>query len=178
VEVRFPDRRAGPYLARLEFGEVGGRLELTELTVTSVTRKRIIDGRRLRTMRLSELVAEALRHLQGDLEPGELLNAADYDEAHHQKRAEAWSDYKQLVIGSATGRRYPARHLERVANIYSEALRRQQHPTQAVAKALGISPTAAAKQVHRARALGLLKQTTQGKAEGRRAAPQKRRTKK
>lgn len=168
MERRFPNRRTGPYVARLQLGKVGDRLELVELTLTSIDQNRIISSR-LPGLRLSEFVAEALQDLALDVDPGELLNASDRDQAFHDKRAKAWAEYKLLVVGSATGRRYPAGHLARVADIYTEALRRHEHPTQAVAKVLQISPEAAAKQVARARQARLLPQTTKGKARGRRA---------
>lgn len=64
----------------------------------------------------------------------------------------------------------PARHdPARVAAIYTHAWQTEgsRSPTKAVAEALGISHSAAAKQVARARAIGLLPPTQRGRPQGR-----------
>lgn len=63
------------------------------------------------------------------------------------------------------GRR-PRHSPSEVARIYTEAWQQGKRPTKAVAEALGISSSAAAKQVSRARALGHLPPTAKGKAQG------------
>lgn len=187
--IRWPDRRSGPFIARLKLGQVGDRLEVVEVTIGSVRGNRIISGGTLRDARVAELAAHALGNLQlgaadAQVGPGELLNAGDMPADFHRHRADFWAGAKAEAERlapmieaslSGTGRRYPAGHLQRVADIYSRARQLHQHPTKSVANALSISFSAAAKQVHRAREAHLLPPTTQGKAESPRSAPQDRR---
>jgi hypothetical protein len=73
-------------------------------------------------------------------------------------------------------RRYDYKHFERVAKIYTRATEKGWPPTQEVARELGISRSAAAKQVSRCRnELGLLPRTSQGRA-GIGAPPTKKQT--
>lgn len=58
----------------------------------------------------------------------------------------------------------PADALAEVADIYRQAYAAGLSPTRAVAEALSLSPSAAAKRVGRARAAGLLPPTTRGRA--------------
>ena len=58
----------------------------------------------------------------------------------------------------------PEVELQRVARIYFDAYRDHRPPRQAVAEALGLSPSAAAKRIARSRAAGFLGPAEQGKA--------------
>lgn len=187
--IRWPDRRSGPFIARFKLGQVGDRLEVVEVTIGSVRGNRIISGGTLREARVAELAAITLRDLEraaaaAQEDPGELLNAGDLPADFHRLRAKFWAETKSKAERlvpmietslTGTGRRYPAGHLQHVADIYSRARQLHQHPTKSVADALRISITAAAKQVHRAREAHLLPPTTQGKAESTRPARQDRR---
>jgi hypothetical protein len=61
---------------------------------------------------------------------------------------------------------YPPQHFEQVATVYAEAHAAGKPPTKAVAMRFGITRSAAAKQVSRARDLGFLGETNPGRAGG------------
>lgn len=61
----------------------------------------------------------------------------------------------------------PSDALAEVAAIYMAAWQARENPTQAVAERVGLSRSAAAKRVARARAAGLLPPTSKGRAGGR-----------
>jgi hypothetical protein len=62
--------------------------------------------------------------------------------------------------------RYGEDHYAAVAALYVDAWRRNENPTQAVAKRFGVSHSAASKWVRRARDLRMISRTTPGKASG------------
>jgi len=170
--------------------EMNGRYEVVELRVGSVKDNRVVNGQLLRSVRVAEMAtvaAERIAELGAvapEHDPGVPLNIAEMDAEWLEARAAAMAPHREevdrrrnLLAESRTGAgRYPADHLDRVASIYNAALRVHRHPTKAVAEAFGISISAAAKQVVRAREKGLLKATTQGKTAGAPPA-RKRRTK-
>jgi len=185
VQVRWPDSRTGPYLAQLRLEELNGRYEVVELRIGTRRDNRRITGEIVRGLRLSELAAQAASQLAKmdavapQLDPGVPLNAADMPASWHAEREAAWAPMveernrqRRLVAEAAGGSgRYAIDHFERVAAIYRRAYALHQPPTKAVATELGITSSAAAKQVSRARDKGLLPPTTPGRA----AATNKRR---
>jgi hypothetical protein len=78
------------------------------------------------------------------------------DEAYWQSRKAAMSEKLGSPSGKGTGRRYPPGHLEAVAETVREARWRGDPAETAVATVFGITKSAAANQISRARALGLL----------------------
>lgn len=115
-----------------------GRRGLSEVTTVG-----------LRSLSVPRLVAEASTFLAG------LVQTLDRAHLEGVRRA----------LTESPGRRYGADHFEEVARIYSANLTAGA-PTLAVADALGIKRTAAAKQVAKCRELGLLGPTRQGRAGG------------
>ncbi len=170
--------------------ELNGRYEVVELRLGSVKDNRVVNGQLLRSVRVAAMAATAAEQIAAldlvapELDPGVPLNASAMDADWAEARDKAMSPHRKdrdrlrgLVVEARVGPgRYPSGHLERVAEVYDGALRVHHHPTKAVAEAFGISVTAAAKQVVRAREQGLLRKTTQGKAAGVSPA-RKRRTK-
>jgi len=89
-----------------------------------------------------------------ELEPDEEF--LRHHDAFWQKRADAYRKQLSKPSGKGRGRRYPPGHLEEVARVVRDA-RSLQDPVQArVAKFFDISLSAAANQISRARARGLL----------------------
>jgi hypothetical protein len=80
---------------------------------------------------------------------------------------------KRATRKTGAERHWTRERLETVAAIYRDALARKSPPTQAVAEAIPISHSMAAKLVRRCRDEGLLGETGQGKAGGARP-PRKR----
>lgn len=168
------------------FKELSGQLECASVTLTSDHPARYpIDGTVLRHLQVASLMREALLELEVDAgifqsPQGVPLNLADMDDiakaamAEHDERLRQYGESLAAVVkatSDARGRRYPAGHLAEVARLYKAACRRRSpKPTHDTAKALGITRAAAAKQVARARAEGLLPKTTQGKAAAVKAA--------
>ena len=176
-EVLWPDSISGPYKAAIRMDEVRGRWEIVELAVGSISGKRVITGEVLRQLRLAELGsvvaarwAELMATQRGGHWAVEPLNIADMDDEFRRKRAafiapmveEAERQY-DLIEKAAAPARYPDGHLNRVADIYKTAHAQHLPPTKAVSAELGISISAAGKQVSRARAAGLLPATTRGR---------------
>lgn len=159
------------YEVAVELGEVQGRMECVGVTVRAKAPGRVVSGTTLRELALGRLVAEALRELQGlyltaEIGEGEIMNAGDLSAERLRARAEFWAatrrDAERLlpVIARsgalAKGRRYPPDHLQHVAAAYTEAARLRRDPTAAVGEAYGVTRSAAAKWVARARQRGLL----------------------
>lgn len=173
------------------------RFEVVELAIGSVRDNVPITGSVLREVRVAELAAEAaelLRRLDvaARLEPGpvDVVIGVDGKPVSAEERAEweasraKWfaenheiapgvvigqpaADRERSALARTLGQR-PGVADEDIANVYNEAFRLHRRPTQAVAKALGISTTAAAKRVARIRRNrpDLIPETTQGRASG------------
>jgi hypothetical protein len=163
--VYWPDPKRGPYRVRCEWANIGGYSRLISVEVkgylfgddgpavttsgvepvTSVTATAVRD---LPLEHVAHLVWEKIAKSQAAfyVGPGE-----DVAIGHH-------------VPGGKTGRKpLTTDDLAKVAAIYRAGGAK---PTKAVADALGISVSAAAKRVARAREVGLLEPTVQGRAGG------------
>jgi len=173
--LRWPDRKAGPYQVALRLAKVAHRLEVVEIAVGSVKDDLPISGTKLREIRVAELATEVAHiylSLGVDLGDVELANASelgpDFGMAGGRpefERAFAARDRELLATVPRAPVRSPA---SEVVRIYDEAVQRRQPPTKAVATALGISYSAAAKRVATARRNGQLPPTRRGRRAGNR----------
>lgn len=156
----WPDENDGPWGLTFEWQVLNGRAECVGLRITSVRPEKepswTSHGRlpeagtplttgALRGIRLSELVAE-----------------------ERIRNQEVWSfavEPTHAALYRADSMRPATRErLVKAAEAYGEAWRNGQAPTQAVAQALAVTDSAAAKLVSRARAAGLLPPTSPGVA--------------
>lgn len=162
-EVLWPDRRRGPWLVRIEWGVVDGRIECVGLHLQQVpdTPLKAFNTSVLRSIPLGSLVEEArgrhirsLRKLQALPAPRELRRRA----------AEQLESFQAGKKGKGGPRlQYGAEHLAQVAEVY---LKSANKPTTAVAQHFKVPYSTAAKWVARARRIGVLAPTTKGKAGG------------
>jgi hypothetical protein len=119
----------------------------------------------MRGLPVGALLRESLERLADALEspaPGEDA-PAEWVEAHAQWRAATREARQAVREGPDNPRRLGDEHYRRVADIYRDAVRNGEPPTAAVADALTVSKSAAAKQVARARERGLLPRTSRGR---------------
>lgn len=179
----WPDPERGPWLVTAQFARVDGRMEVVGLELRSARRhKRDDDGRIVDAEpRLREMLPPAYSDLENltDREPlplkSEVWRSLPVAALSNELRAahvEALDDSGILAAnpraaarwqGPSEDRREDRRvTLEDVAAIYLDALDEGRPPTQAVARALVLSKSAAAQRVARARAAGLLGETRKG----------------
>jgi hypothetical protein len=182
--VMWPDPKRGPYVAQIRMGEIAGRWEVLEVAIGSVKDTEPVTGATMRVPRLSALASEFASQITATLaanEPGigQPRNAAEMDEQWHEARApsataSAAEDQRvrDLIAHKAGVKRYPTDHLKKVAEVYTRAFEARQRPTKAVKEAFGLTTSAAANQVLRARDAGLLPKTPKGKANA--ATPTKK----
>jgi hypothetical protein len=159
---RWPSPFRGPFLLSVSWHPVDGRLQPVKLTLESASADEPvpITGTLLRQLRLSDLLAriQTQQDAAGSTPSGK---AGIYFPRITAKPAETDPLFKR-----DRGRPpiYPDDHYQEVARIYSTATAT---PVKAVAQAMTLSQSAAAKQVARARKLGFLLPTS----KGRRSAP-------
>jgi hypothetical protein len=159
VELHPRQHRMGPWAITVELADVDGRLECVGISVRSSSSKSL-TAEAFRGVRLGRVVDLARRNITARTS-GSMGQVTRVDLA---KDAQAELDRRDFSKGGAHG--LPPRELARVADVYAQAWREGRKPTQAVAKRFHITPSAAAKRVHRARQLGLLSATTKGKPSG------------
>jgi hypothetical protein len=149
----------GPWSVTIRLREVQGRMEPVEFKVEG---ERPIDAQGLRRIPFASLVDQAreeyLKGLQDQVKGGKYLGTSK--EVSHSLRERA---RKALP---AARRSVPP--FEEIAAVYSEAYRVGLPATKAVADRWGVSRTAAAKWVARAREKRLLPTTTKGQPKGAR----------
>jgi len=161
----WPDPKNGPWMIVLTWAPMDGRMECVGVEIRSYVEDGMdmdLEGAQLRGAEVTPMSAETWRQV-----PIASVIAAD------RTRTVEWLESTKAGGGpgfevkdwAGTGRK-PRHSASRVAEIYTEAWQRGEHPTKAVAEALGISSSAAAKQVSRARALGALPPTMKGRAKG------------
>ena len=172
--IRWPDKDAGPYLVSVGWRLLGERWECVELalTIAEEGELRPLHTVDLRALRLPPIVAKAAVVLREELaQEREQVRAS-------QTRPTSRAEYRGMLLERrqadealrAAQPRKPGRppvpdsELQRVARIYFDAYHDHRPPRQAVAEALGLSPSAAAKRIARSRAAGFLGPAEQGKA--------------
>lgn len=186
VTFPWPDRRYGPFMVQIRMEPIGARFEVVELAIGSLGDDERITGSELRDVRVAELAREYAQFLlkmdvSRRLEPsppeviidssGRELTGPERDawlanrEAHvAPARRAAQRERAALAAVPRASKRAAAVGDDVVARIYDDAFRNHVSTTRAVAQALGISETAAAKRVHRARSNGFLPPTEKGRA--------------
>lgn len=159
------------YVIAIDVDVVKGHVECIGITVTP-RKGAVITGALLREIPIGRLVQRTVeRHEQrrralmhgGDTLPD---NAHEMDDEWFRRRAAFWERAKveaeklapivQKTGYASRGRRYPPDHLQHVARLYREVAGLRRDPTAAVAETYGVTRTAAAKWVARAREKGLL----------------------
>lgn len=148
-EIETDDQGAPFVMTKFSAGPSGDVDELTASKLREVPFGRVVSASVWGLSRIADIVSA----LRPDLEEG-------------------LKEHQKVYLQHA--RRYDLGHFKRVAKIYTKASKAGLPPTQAVADELGISRSAAAKQVSRCRnELGLLPKSSQGRAEV--AGPEKKR---
>jgi hypothetical protein len=153
----------GPWVIVVSLAEVRGRLECVGLDVqTSRPLKPTpLTASAYRALPLGEIVKAAKRKLLRDAGP----LGGDVGLEKLKEKAQRELGRRDKSLGGAPGR--PPEHFAEVADEYAKAWREGRPPVQAVAAWGGVSRSAAAKWVYRARQLGLLAPTTKGRPSGR-----------
>jgi len=160
---RYKISRQRQWDVTIELGEVEGRLDCVRFSVASVS-ERAITATDLRQIPLGQLVqqwrADYLKLMRV---------AVDADKTGTvrktlSRRVTAAERSKPRKRG---GRR-PEHDYQQIASVYQAAWVRGDLPTKAVQDHFKLSPSAAAKAVHRARQQGLLPRTERGVAKGKR----------
>jgi hypothetical protein len=153
----------GPWVIVVSLAEVRGRLECVGLDVQASRplKPTPLTASAYRALPLGEIVKTAKRKLLRGAGPqGENAGLESLKEKARRELSR-----RDTSLGGAPGR--PPEHFAEVADEYAKAWREGRPPVQAVAAWGGVSRSAAAKWVYRARQLGLLAPTTKGKPSGR-----------
>jgi hypothetical protein len=153
----------GPWVIVVSLAEVRGRLECVGLDVQASRplKPTPLTASAYRALPLGEIVKAAKQKLLRDAGP----QGGDVELEKLKEKAERELRRRDTSLGGAPGR--PPEHFAEVANVYAKAWREGRPPVQAVEMWGGVSRSAAAKWVYRARQLGLLAPTTKGKPSGR-----------
>jgi hypothetical protein len=204
--VLWPDPKRGPWLLKLRFAPVRGRVEPVSLEIRSYREE---DHPQLRNPKdarlpklgdsdaLSPVTSSLLRELTAPKSAGlpfgavvrklrsQWIRSLRYASEDSQDPTSVWarlhpgpteerelleSARKSWGAAQTSRGRKPTlgpEHFARVAAVYRDAFKKGLPPTLTVAKKVGGSPqarSAAAKWVARARELGLLEKTTQGRS--------------
>lgn len=167
----------------LRFGRVAGRLECTGIELLGdpdAAEQPALTSLALRELPLGRLIEEAREEYRQGLrtssaiEPGTdswdpNVSAEEREELLALMRTDVEERLRLAGENAGTRRRgrppaYGPEHFARVAEIYRDAWRDGENPTVAVAERMHVSRSAAAKWVARARGLGLLPETSRGRA--------------
>jgi hypothetical protein len=168
------------YVVTLNVGEVNGRLECTSVTVRAAREGYVVSSSTLREIPVARLLSEYLRQLRLDVAaarvpsgpidvvlPDGTSRPATPDEQRGTDefwaQARQWADALAPILEKSG--RYPPEHWEHVAEIYRAAARWQRNPTAVVGEHYGVSRSAAANWVSRARDRGLLPPGRTGRAD-------------
>jgi hypothetical protein len=178
------EHEGATYAVHLVLRPVFGRYECVRFVIEALTPERgRVSGPVLDRVPLASLLTGALTDLRSaavaakitepqpyDLLAGELQPSEEFIARRDAWWAEAKTEATDVVLPTLaatdemnTGRRWPADHLERVAEVYRRAYLNRQPPTKAVAEAFGITRELAARHVARARKKRLLEPTTRGR---------------
>jgi hypothetical protein len=155
--IRWP-KPSGPYEVTLRFEWIDGRWECTGVDVRAVdaagAKPEIVTASLLRSLPLGRLIDKHLVTFKT------AITTEDIDGTVYRFE----SDYTGRPKRGGRPVKYGPEHYVEVARTYREAYERRRTPTRAVAARFKVSETAAAKWVAKCRDLGLLPQTTKGKA--------------
>lgn len=163
----WPDRETGPWRMRLDWLEVGGRLECVGLTLEAADHESPtpLTTTVLRSIPLPQLVRDGSvgrrRLLAGFAGKEGQVTETDWVPPFSNRR-------EAHLSARGPGRKVEITEdfLKEVAEVYNEAFRARHAPTAAVAQAFFKSHSAASKWVAAARAAGLLAPTSKGRARG------------
>jgi len=159
------------YSVTLTVGEVNGRLECVGVSVQAVREACMVTSTTLRDIPVARLMADYARELRiavtaaqipsgpiDILRPDGTVTRATPEEQRvtdeFWARQKRWADELAVVLEKSG--HYPPEHWEHVAEVYRAAARVQRNPTAAVGEYYGVTRSAAAKWVSRARDRGLL----------------------
>ena len=146
----------GPYDITLRFAPLDGRMECVGLDVQAVPGPRPITAVALHSLPLGQLIEKRRK------EAGDVTITID------TPGAITWQGQNVNIVVTRRGGRppkYDQAHWEKVAAVYVEEYGRGSlTPTRAVARHFKVTVSAAAKWVAKCRTLGLLPETTRGKA--------------
>lgn len=171
----WPDARTGPWLIKVTWADIAGRLEPVGLEIRGYRD----DGQAwppvlpARDQGPAILATTTLRELPfativADLRRQKAAQNVDFiDFLARQPENESAAEQARLRRLRAAGTRRHAEVAE-VAEVYRQAWQDGRPPTRAVAEHFTITPSAAAKRVARARQAGYLPLTTRGKPRARR----------
>jgi hypothetical protein len=189
--IALPWPKARPrYLVTVWLQEAGDQFECVRFDVAALKPGLSIGSSAMRDLPVGTLIRDAIHRLLGarlreaqqeatsrslpkqvaTSATGEVVSSfvGDADdvflrkrEAYFQQRASALQAQLATATGEGKGRRYPPGHLEDVARIVRDARTWQKPAAAAVAEAFNITKTAAANQISRARAQGLLEEEGQ-----------------
>lgn len=181
---QWPDPLSGPVYLTFHWAEIDGIPECVGLDVRLFHEKKgalytapgaepqAITATLFRQIPVASLIEERAKFLK----LMSAYSAAGGKGSNPKARSAAKSmaeAFDKRATRHAGSRRYWTRErLETVAEVYRDALARKDAPTRAVAEAIPVSHSMAAKLVRRCRDEGLLGQTGQGKAGG--AKPQRK----
>jgi len=151
------------YLVQVTLLDTGRRFDCVGLDVTPLRRTRPLNATLIHQLPVRELVKEAISLVV----ERRIAVASTFENmglSRGPKDADFWDRYleaqrkrlAEATRGEGPGRRYPPGHLAEVARIYSDATRAGKPTAAAVSEVFGISSSAAANQISRARAQGLL----------------------
>jgi hypothetical protein len=181
-EGRWPDKDSGPWILRLAFGIVGDRpgvvgVELYAVDPAKIKKaalgwpqlgKQPVGAEAITTAGARIPLAEKLTEYLASTEYSDRIisQAPSFPEKLRKAARDRLRLLEDPVAWHGPGRpaQYGREHWEQVAQIYTEALRAGESPTTAVQIKAVVSQATARKWVARARELGLLPRTTQGKA--------------
>jgi hypothetical protein len=145
----------GPYDVTLRFAPIEGRMECVGVDVQVVPgpRPRLVTAVALHSIPLGRLIEKRRK------EAGDVLVTVGGGQV-------TWTGQEVTVKVTRHGGRppkYGPEHWDEVARVYHEGFQNRT-PTRAVARHFKVSDTAAAKWIAKCRKLGLLPETTRGKA--------------
>jgi hypothetical protein len=175
TKVRWPDSRGGELELIVEFALLEDRWEPVGLHVgfpDGVT-PRALQTADLRGLGMRGIAATAYRQLHDELTEAAaselaVASAAPSSQTEYRQRLLEQRRREEALLAAGPKRAGRARlsldHLEEVAEVYAAAYGEHRPPRQAVAAYFGISPTAAASRIARARQAGLLGLSGRGRA--------------
>ncbi len=171
ISTTWRDSAGTTWLVEVAFAPVAGRLECVGVAVRSfrgdaplrkvpVEPAGVLSAVVLRQVPIGRLVTELREAMARHYHPDTVVLLNDDEPEPPQDE-----EHRQYALWARSPRGRPRldeEHYREVAQVYQTAWQRGRAPTRAVARRFHLSDSGAAKQVQRARALGLL-----GKAAGR-----------
>ena len=169
-EFGWPDPIRGPWLVRVDWREIGGRMECVAFSIEEwdESEPHIITAQMMRELPIGALIQHARQSEAGASAVVSDLYFAEGDRETAAQMRLAGRQFSTPKGHGKTGRphMYGKDHYQAVAAVYTAAWRDGESPTQAVRDAFTVSASTAARWVRECRSLGILGQTTQGKSGG------------